>query len=167
MATTLQLQIVPPPPPARRRRTTRMQPPRRHHHHHEVDNNNATRCPHHHGSGGLKGRGGIDGQDVEIPCPTRAPRETASGSNDPIVLDNSDLEEEEMPKKATQAKAQPSVPTSGPVYEVGVHAVKRLEAKILKNQARIKACEADMVDMSADVTGQSVELAAIKAALGM
>jgi hypothetical protein len=100
--------------------------------------------------------------------PIRVPRETASGSNDPIVLDDSDLEEEEeTPKKAAWPKAQPTVPISGPVHEAGVRAVKRLEAKILKNQARIKACEADMADMSADVAGQNVELAAIKAALGM
>ncbi|KAG6377657.1 hypothetical protein JVT61DRAFT_14422 [Boletus reticuloceps] len=117
-----------------------------------------------------------DGDEVEtdkkgkgkVPAhPTRTPRETASGSNDLIVLDDSDLEEEETLKKVPQVKVQPTVPTSGPVYEAGVRAVKRLEAKILSNQARIKACEADMADMSADVAGQSVELAAIKAALGM
>ncbi|KAG6370341.1 hypothetical protein JVT61DRAFT_12148 [Boletus reticuloceps] len=118
----------------------------------------------------------MDGDEVETdkkgkgkaPArPTRTPHETASGSNDLIVLDDSDLEEAETPKKVPWAKAQPTVPTSGPVYEACVCAVKRLEAKILSNQMQIKACEADMADMSADIAGQSVELVAIKAALGM
>ncbi|KAF8427138.1 hypothetical protein L210DRAFT_3508986 [Boletus edulis BED1] len=53
------------------------------------------------------------------------------------------------------------------VHDAGVRAVKRLEAKILKNQARMKAAEADMVEMGAEVDSQCVELDAIKRALGM
>ncbi|KAF8422166.1 hypothetical protein L210DRAFT_3510013 [Boletus edulis BED1] len=93
--------------------------------------------------------------------PTRVRQEV----EDPIEL--VDTEEEEPPKKVPQMKTQPKAQVTDPVHDAGVRAVKRLEAKILKNQARMKAAEADMVDMGAEVDSQRVELDAIKKALGM
>ncbi|KAF8431754.1 hypothetical protein L210DRAFT_3650814 [Boletus edulis BED1] len=93
--------------------------------------------------------------------PTRVRQEV----EDPIEL--VDTEEEELPKKVPRTKTQPKAQVTDPVHDVGVRAVKRLEAKILKNQARMKAAEADMADMGAEVDSQRVELDAIKKALGI
>ncbi|KAF8428470.1 hypothetical protein L210DRAFT_3508739 [Boletus edulis BED1] len=93
--------------------------------------------------------------------PTRVRQEV----EDPIEL--IDMEEEEPPKKVPRMKTQPKAQVTDPVHDAGVRAVKRFEAKILKNQARMKAAEADMADMGAEVDSQRVELDAIKRALGM
>ncbi|KAF8447288.1 hypothetical protein L210DRAFT_3501016 [Boletus edulis BED1] len=93
--------------------------------------------------------------------PTRVRQEV----EDPIEL--VDTEEEELPKKVPRTKTQPKAQVTDPVHDAGVRAVKRLEAKILKNQARMKAAEADMADMGAEVDSQRVELDAIKKALGI
>ncbi|KAF8439487.1 hypothetical protein L210DRAFT_3646281 [Boletus edulis BED1] len=78
-----------------------------------------------------------------------------------------DTDEEETLKKVSRAKVQPTEQVADQVHDVGVRAVKRLEAKILKNQARMKAAEADMAEMGAEVDSQRVELDVIKRALGM
>ncbi|KAF8449174.1 hypothetical protein L210DRAFT_3640762 [Boletus edulis BED1] len=93
--------------------------------------------------------------------PTRVRREV----EDPIEL--VDTEEEEHQKKVPRTKTQPKEQVAASIQDAGVRAVKRLEAKILKNQARMKASEAEMADMGAEVESQRVELDAIKRALGM
>ncbi|KAF8426152.1 hypothetical protein L210DRAFT_3653008 [Boletus edulis BED1] len=93
--------------------------------------------------------------------PTRVRREV----EDPIEL--VDTEEEEHQKKVPRTKTQPKEQVAASIQDTGVRAVKRLEAKILKNQARMKASEAEMADMGAEVESQRVELDAIKRALGM
>ncbi|KAG6379846.1 hypothetical protein JVT61DRAFT_10406 [Boletus reticuloceps] len=81
-------------------------------------------------------------------------------AEEPIVLVDTDEEQE----KTLVAQG---LPVTVQVRDAGVRAVKRLEVKILSNQARIKASEAEMAEMAAEVAGQNVELDAIKRALGM
>ncbi|KAF8417001.1 hypothetical protein L210DRAFT_3511569 [Boletus edulis BED1] len=102
-----------------------------------------------------KGKGNVAAR------PTRVRREV----EEPIEL--VDMDEEETPKKVSRAKVQPTEQVADQVHDAGVWAVKRLEAKILKNQARIKVAEADMVEMGAEVDSQRIELDAIKRVLGM
>ncbi|KAG6372726.1 hypothetical protein JVT61DRAFT_7500 [Boletus reticuloceps] len=100
--------------------------------------------------------------------PARAAR-VRREAEEPIVLVDTDEEQEKTLKKVpgTKTPVAQGLPVTVQVRDAGVCAVKRLEAKILSNQARIKASEAEMAEMAAEVAGQNIELDAIKRALGM